>query len=71
LENILYSRYLRRVESSKILETFEEYQDQTDANLIERRVVTNHTAIHAKLPEIARRFSGIQRSLFFLICNSH
>jgi hypothetical protein len=65
LENLLYSRYLQRVNNSKILETFDEYEDKSDAILTEGRIITNQTAVRAKLPEIARRLSGIARNSFF------
>ncbi len=64
MENILYSRYLRRVESSKIVETFDEYEDESDVILTERPGTSNQTAVHAKLPEIARRFSGNKQNEF-------
>jgi hypothetical protein len=64
LENILYSRYLQRVNSSKILETYDEYEDNIDVILTDKRIITNRTAVHAKLPEIARRLSGIKRNPF-------
>lgn len=65
LENILYSRYLRRVENSRIVETYEEYEDKYDTILTEERIITHQTTIHAKLPEIARRSSGRKISFIF------
>lgn len=67
MENILYSRYLRRVENSKIVETYEEYEEKNNLNLTEKRVITNQTAVHAKLPEIARRLSGINKIFFVFV----
>jgi hypothetical protein len=58
LENLLYSRYLRRVNSSEIVETFDEYEDGSDVILTEIPIISNQTAVSAKLPEIARRSSG-------------
>ncbi|UJR27742.1 hypothetical protein I4U23_009017 [Adineta vaga] len=64
LENILYSWYLRRVECSKMIETFDEFDDDvSDITPDESQFVSNRTTIHAKLPEIARRFSTKKRSL--------
>jgi hypothetical protein len=58
LENLLYSRYLRRVNSSTVVETFDEYEDESDVIHTERDIPSNQTTISAKLPEIARRSSG-------------
>ncbi len=58
MENLLYSRYLRRVNSSEIVETFDEYEDGSDVILTEIPIISNQTAVSAKLPEIARRSSG-------------
>lgn len=66
MENILYSWYLRRVENSKILETYDDYNDENDGVLPERLAITNQTTIQVKLPEIARRSSGIQPKKCFI-----
>ncbi len=58
MENLLYSRYLRRVNSSEIVETFDEYEDGSDVILTEIPIISNQTAVSAKLPEIARLSSG-------------
>ena len=58
MENLLYSRYLRRVNSSEIVETFDEYEDESDVILSEIPIISSQTVISAKLPEIARRSSG-------------
>ncbi len=69
MENILYSWYLRRVENSKILETYDDYNDENDGVLPERLAITNQTTIQVKLPDIARRSSGIQaKKCFFNFC---
>ncbi len=52
------------MENSKIVETFDDYNDENDDVLPERYMTTNQTTIQAKLPEIARRSSGIQRKIF-------
>ena len=71
MENILYSQHLRRVENAKIIETFDDYDDENERRLLERRrsIGRTTTTIEAKLPEIARRSSGIQeqKNLFIFI----
>ncbi|CAF0745918.1 unnamed protein product [Adineta ricciae] len=63
LENILYTWYLRRVESSKMIETFDEFNDESDIRVSDIRTISNRNLIHAKLPEIARRLSTKKHSL--------
>jgi hypothetical protein len=71
MENILYSRHLRRVENSKIIETFDDYDDENDGRrLPERRSSIGRTTIEAKLPEIARRSSGIRKGRKLFNCSS-
>jgi len=67
LENTLYSSYLRRVRSSKMIATYEEYEERGESIIPERSRNDIQTVIQAKLPEIARRSSGIDRSILNLI----
>lgn len=67
MENILYSSYLQRVRSSKMITTYEEYEQRDEGIIPERSRNDIQTVIHAKLPEIARRSSGIDRSIVNLV----
>ena len=51
--------------SSKIIETFDEYEDESDVTHIEKGIDSNQTSIYVKLPEIARRSSGNKQIFLF------
>ena len=58
MENLLYSRYLRRVNSSKIIETFDDYANEYDIYLNDEHLNPNQNFVYPKLPKIVRRLSG-------------
>ncbi|CAF4388972.1 unnamed protein product [Rotaria sp. Silwood2] len=62
LENLLYSRYLRRVNSSNIIETFDQYASEDEIIQKELYINSNENSFRTKLPKIARRLSMEKKS---------
>ncbi|CAF0736719.1 unnamed protein product [Rotaria sordida] len=63
LENLLYSRYLRRVNSSNIIETYDQYANENDIIEKELYVNSNENILHSKVPKVARRLSMEKNSV--------
>ncbi|CAF3556328.1 unnamed protein product [Rotaria sordida] len=63
LENLLYSRYLRRVNSSNIIETYDQYANENDIIEKELYINSNENILHSKVPKIARRLSMEKNSV--------
>ncbi|CAF1234388.1 unnamed protein product [Adineta steineri] len=63
LENELFYHYLRRIESSKIIEKFDDYEDEDDMDITDRYNSSDQSSVYAKLPEVARRSSLKRNSL--------
>ncbi|CAF1021435.1 unnamed protein product [Rotaria sp. Silwood1] len=62
LENLLYSRYLRRVNSSNVMETYDQYASENKIIQKELSINSNKNVVHSRLPKIARRLS-LEKSL--------
>ncbi|CAF1601564.1 unnamed protein product [Rotaria magnacalcarata] len=56
-ENLIFAHYLRRVSSSGLIETFEQYASENDIIDKEIRIDSKINAISSKLPKVARRLS--------------
>ncbi|CAF3749182.1 unnamed protein product [Rotaria sordida] len=63
LENLLYSRYLRRVNSSNIIETYDQYANENDIIEKELYINSNENILHSKVPKVARRLSMEKNSV--------
>lgn len=68
LENVLYSWYLRRVECTKVLETFTEWEYEYDAEPSTRFDARMPVTMHTRLPDVARRLAGNEASRRRLKC---
>ena len=62
LENLLFTRYLQRADRSKVLESFDEYKAEEDAENVATAPKSNQRSARRKFSELVRNTRGIRRS---------